>query len=88
MSGRRRIDSTQPVTADDPITRLDNVVLCPHAVCDTYELRRDVLATTVDDLLAIADRRLPHAMVNPGVVDTPRFRAKRDALVARMRRPG
>ena len=80
--------STQPVMADDPITRLDNVVLCPHAVCDTYELRRDVLATTVKDLLAIADGGLPHAMVNPGVVDTPRFRGKRDALVARMRRPG
>jgi phosphoglycerate dehydrogenase-like enzyme len=78
--------STQPVTADDPITRLDNVVLCPHAVCDTYELRTDVLRTTVADLLAIADGGLPHAMVNPEVLDHPRFQAKRAALVARLRR--
>ena len=79
--------STQPVAADDPITGLDNVVLCPHAVCDTYELRADVLASTVKDLLAIADGGLPHAPVNPEVLETPRFRAKRDALVARMRPP-
>lgn len=79
--------STQPVAADDPIAQLDNVVLCPHAVCDTYELRAQVLATTVRDFLAIADGGLPHAPVNPEVLDTPLFRAKRDALIARMRHP-
>jgi phosphoglycerate dehydrogenase-like enzyme len=77
--------STQPVPAGDPITTLDNVVLCPHAVCDTYELRADVLRSTVADLLAIADGGLPHAPVNPEVLGTPRFEAKRAALVARMR---
>jgi phosphoglycerate dehydrogenase-like enzyme len=78
--------ASQPVAANDPITRLDNVVLCPHAVCDTYELRAEVLATTVRDLLAIADGGLPHAMVNPEVLDNPRFQAKRAALVARLKR--
>jgi phosphoglycerate dehydrogenase-like enzyme len=78
--------ATQPVAADDPITTLDNVVLCPHAVCDTYELRAEVLGTTVRDLLAIADGGLPHAMVNPEVLDNPRFQAKRAALVARLKR--
>lgn len=78
--------TNQPLSADDPITRLDNVVLCPHAVCDTYELRAEVLATTVRDLLAIADGGLPHAMVNPEVLDNPRFQAKRAALVARLKR--
>ncbi|MFM8678563.1 MAG: 2-hydroxyacid dehydrogenase, partial [Alphaproteobacteria bacterium] len=63
--------STQPVPAGDPITTLDNVVLCPHAVCDTYELRADVLRSTVADLLAIADGGMPHAPVNPEVVGTP-----------------
>lgn len=79
--------TVQPVPADDPVTGLDNVVLCPHAVCDTYELRADVLASTVRDLLAIADGGLPHAPVNPEVLETARFRAKRDALVARLRMP-
>jgi phosphoglycerate dehydrogenase-like enzyme len=77
--------STQPVPAGDPVTTLDNVVLCPHAVCDTYELRADVLRSTVADLLAISDGGLPHAPVNPEVLGTPRFEAKRAALVARMR---
>ena len=45
----------------------------------------DVLRSTVADLLAIADGGLPHAPVNPEVLGTPRFEAKRAALVARMR---
>jgi phosphoglycerate dehydrogenase-like enzyme len=80
--------STQPVPVGDPIAALDNVVLCPHAVCDTYELRSQVLDRTVQDLLAVAEGGVPHAMVNPEVVETPRFAAKRAALVARLRRGG
>jgi phosphoglycerate dehydrogenase-like enzyme len=76
--------ATQPIGAGDPLTRLDNVVLCPHAVCDTYELRRDVLAVTTRELLGFAAGKLPENIVNPEVVGTPRFEAKRNALVARL----
>jgi len=76
--------ATQPIGADDPLTKLDNVVLCPHAVCDTYELRRDVLAVTARELLAFAAGKLPENIVNPEVVGTPRFEQKRKALVARL----
>lgn len=78
--------STQPVTADDPLAALDNVVLTPHAVCDTYELRRDVLAVTARELLTLADDGLPAHIVNPAVLDSPAFQAKRRALRARTSR--
>jgi D-3-phosphoglycerate dehydrogenase len=76
--------ATQPLAADDPLTKLDNVVLCPHAVCDTYELRRDVLAVTARELLGFAAGKLPENIVNPEVIGTPRFEQKRTALVARL----
>ncbi|MBL8698837.1 MAG: dehydrogenase [Alphaproteobacteria bacterium] len=76
--------STQPMTADDPLAALDNVVLCPHAVCDTYELRRDVLAVTAVELLALTEGGLPKNILNPAVLDSPLFQAKRSALVARV----
>ena len=80
--------TTQPVAADDPLARLDNVVLTPHCVCDTYELRRQVLALTARDLLAIAGGALPESVVNPAVLDAPEFAAKRAALVARLDQRG
>ncbi len=77
--------ATQPLAADDPLVGLDNVVLTPHCVCDTYELRRDVLALTARDLLALARGGLPESVVNPAVLESPRFDAKRRALFARTR---
>lgn len=76
--------STQPVTADDPLTGLDNVVLTPHAVCDTYELRRDVLAITANELLAFASGDVPKSTLNPAVLESPLFQSKRRALLARL----
>ena len=76
--------ATQPLSADDPLTALDNVVLCPHAVCDTYELRRDVMAFTARELLAFAAGKLPENVVNPEVLGTERFEQKRKALLARL----
>lgn len=75
---------TQPVPAGEPLTLLDNVVLTPHAVCDTYELRRDVLAVIARELRGFAEGRLPATAVNPEVLETAAFKAKRKALLARI----
>ena len=76
--------ATQPIESSDPLCGLDNVVLCPHAVCDTYELRRDVLAVTARELLGFAGGGLPENVVNPEVVGTPLFERKRKALLTRL----
>lgn len=78
--------ATQPLAADDPLTSLDNVVLTPHAVCDTYELRRDVLAVIAGELMNFADGRFPATVLNPEVLEAPAFKAKHAALRARRAR--
>jgi phosphoglycerate dehydrogenase-like enzyme len=92
--GQRRIAAAgidvfevQPVPKGEPLTLLDNVVLTPHAVCDTYELRRDVLAVIAAELRGFAEGRLPATVLNPEVLESPAFRAKRQALRDRIAGP-
>ncbi|MBM3549619.1 MAG: dehydrogenase [Alphaproteobacteria bacterium] len=75
---------TQPVPKGEPLTLLDNVVLTPHAVCDTYELRRDVLTVIAGELRGFAQGRIPATVVNPPVLASPAFQAKRAALLKRL----
>lgn len=77
---------TQPVPKGEPLTLLDNVVLTPHAICDTYELRRDVLTVIANELCDFARGEIPKTVVNPEVLDRPLFRAKRAALLGRLER--
>lgn len=67
--------------ADEALARLDNVVLSPHAICDTYELRADVLAAIARELAASAEGALPANCVNPLVVESAQFQAKRSRLM-------
>jgi phosphoglycerate dehydrogenase-like enzyme len=71
----------QPFVADDALARLDNVVLSPHAICDTYELRADVLAAIARELSAFAKGALPANCVNPLVIDYKFFQSKRAQLM-------
>ena len=77
--------ATQPLAADDPLASLDNVVLSPHCICDTYELRRDVTRKTLIEILAFSEGGWPESMVNSEVRDNRQFIAKREALLARLR---
>lgn len=74
---------TQPLPADDPLCGIENAVLSPHAVCDTYELRRDVLSRIAAALSGFAAGRMPENIVNPGVLASPAFRAKCSKLFSR-----
>jgi phosphoglycerate dehydrogenase-like enzyme len=86
--GERRIAAAgldvfdpQPLVAEDALARLDNVVLSPHAICDTYELRADVLAAVARELAAFVDGALPSACQNPLVFHSAQFQAKRARLM-------
>lgn len=76
--------ATQPLPAGDPLAKLDNVVLSPHAICDTYELRRGVLARIAAALADFADGRMPENIVNPAVLASHDFRDKCAKLMARV----
>lgn len=75
---------TQPLPGNHPLCALDNVVLAPHCICDTYELRRDVIATCLVGLNALIAGALPANIVNPEVLGHPDFEAKRLGLLARL----
>jgi phosphoglycerate dehydrogenase-like enzyme len=66
----------EPLPADDPLIKLDNVVLTPHWSCST----RDVWAATgfamCEGMLRAARGELPEHVVNCEVLDRPGFRAK------------
>jgi phosphoglycerate dehydrogenase-like enzyme len=66
----------EPLPADDPLVRLDNVVITPHWSCSTS----DVWATTgramTEGMLRAAQGDVPENVVNREVVDRPGFQAK------------
>jgi phosphoglycerate dehydrogenase-like enzyme len=73
---------SQPVAADDPLAGLDSAVLSPHAICDTYELRRDVLREIAGQLTMFLRGGQPEGVLNPSVWDDGRFRAIRARLLS------
>ncbi len=67
---------TEPLPADDPLTRLDNVVLAPHWLAGTREVFRDAGAANCRAMLAAARGAVPAPVVNPDVLARPGFQRK------------
>jgi phosphoglycerate dehydrogenase-like enzyme len=68
----------EPTPADEPLLRLDNVVLAPHALCWTDECFAGNGAVDVDAVLAIMRGEVPTRglVVNRAVRDSPAWQAK------------
>ncbi|MGB9606365.1 MAG: NAD(P)-dependent oxidoreductase, partial [Bryobacteraceae bacterium] len=73
----------EPPDPDDPLLKLDNVVLAPHGLAWTEDLVRDNTWEACDSILAIADGRIPENIVNPEVLESPRFQRKLERLKSR-----
>lgn len=73
----------EPLPADDPLLALPNVVGAPHSLGYTDELLRGCIGGACEALLTVAAGRVPSDLVNPEVLDEPRFRAKLARLAAR-----
>ena len=66
----------EPLPADHPLTRLDNVILTPHWSCSTTDVWRATGKAMVTGMLRAATGQVPENVVNPAVLDHPGFRAK------------
>jgi phosphoglycerate dehydrogenase-like enzyme len=66
----------EPPAADDPILKLDNVILAPHALCWTDQCFAGNGAADVKAVIDIQHGRVPRGVVNREVIDDPRFRAR------------
>jgi phosphoglycerate dehydrogenase-like enzyme len=73
----------EPVPADEPILKLDNVIVAPHALCWTDQCFAGNGAADVKAVLDVMKGEVPRGVVNRAVLDLPRFKARLEAFKAR-----
>lgn len=66
----------EPVDANDPLFKLDNVIVTPHALCWTDEWARLTGQSALGGVLDVAAGRPPGDVVNKEVLTMPRFTEK------------
>lgn len=69
----------EPPDADDPLFKLDNVIVAPHALCWTDQIFAGNGASDVRAALAVMRGEVPDALVNGAIRDSAAWRAKLDA---------
>ena len=65
----------EPTPADNPILKLDNVIVSPHALCWTDELFGNIAHTAIEAVLAVHEGKRPAFLVNPAALAHPRAKA-------------
>jgi phosphoglycerate dehydrogenase-like enzyme len=66
----------EPLPVNDPLTRLDNVILAPHAMAWTDDLYRGNGVGACENVLTVLRGEVPKYTVNKDVVQRPGFQAK------------
>jgi len=66
----------EPSPADNPLYRLDNVLVTPHALCWTDQCFAGIGAADVKATFDVMHGRVPTGIVNRNVVERPAWRAK------------
>jgi D-3-phosphoglycerate dehydrogenase len=65
----------EPTPASNPLLKLDNVIVAPHALAWTDELFDNIARTAIGAVLAVHAGRRPEFLVNPDALSHPRVRA-------------
>ncbi len=73
----------EPPDPNDPILKLDNVILAPHALCWTDQCFAGNGAADVKAVIEVQHGRVPRGVVNRTILDSPRFRARLEAFGGR-----
>lgn len=68
--------TVEPLPADDPLTRLENVILAPHWSCSTSDVWRATGQAMTEGMLRASRGELPENIVNPEVLQSAVFQAK------------
>jgi phosphoglycerate dehydrogenase-like enzyme len=66
----------EPLSADSPLTTMDNVILSSHSIAWSEELFRDMGRIDCEGALAIYRGEAPQHVVNPQVLSRPAFLRK------------
>lgn len=69
--------AVEPVGADHPLTKLDNVLLAPHCISWTDDLFAEIGNLAARAVIDLAAGEVPYGLaVNPAVTEKPAFQAK------------
>jgi phosphoglycerate dehydrogenase-like enzyme len=66
----------EPVSPDNPILKLENVIVSPHSLCWTDECYRGIAESAFRSVVAVASGRRPTYLVNPATLDHHRWRGQ------------
>ena len=80
------VPAQEPPDPDDPILKLDNVILAPHALCWTDQLFAANGAADVKTVLDVQHGRTPYIVVNRAVLGTERWQRRMADFRARFGR--
>jgi len=69
----------EPVPADEPLLKLDNVILTPHSLCWSDECFRSMGESAARAVLTVLRGEVPENVVNRSVLERPGMRAKLEA---------
>jgi D-3-phosphoglycerate dehydrogenase len=72
----------EPSPADNPLYRLDNVILTPHALCWTDQCFAGIGAADVKAVFDVMHGRVPTGIVNREIVDQPAWQDKLEGFKA------
>jgi phosphoglycerate dehydrogenase-like enzyme len=73
----------EPLPADDPLLRLDNVIFSGHALNWTRELDQELGRSNHAAIVDLLRGRVPDVLVNREVLEDARFQSRLNALVQR-----
>ena len=66
----------EPVPKDNPLLKLDNVILAPHAIAWTEESIRDIGLDACHNVRNVYEGKAPDYLANPKAVERPGVQAK------------
>lgn len=72
----------EPIDVNDPLLKLDNVILSPHAICWTDELFRGIGQSACQSVLDVAAGRFPQDVVNRDVLNQGTLKQKLSRFAA------
>jgi phosphoglycerate dehydrogenase-like enzyme len=66
----------EPISPDNPLLKMENVILSPHALAQTDQTFSTMWSIIVGQIAAIARGEIPETLVNREVLDRQKFKIK------------
>jgi len=75
----------EPTPTDNPLLKMENVVVTPHSLCETYEFFLGAWEQKVRQISQIIRGEIPEALVNKQVWESPILQSKLKKFLSAIR---